>query len=97
MVHSFVRLFLATALALTLVSVERLYGYLFLESVSWTFSGGAEGARALLGSVAGSVMFITGTTFSITIAVLSFTSTATEKFFPKEKLFAVRRADAWFD
>lgn len=41
---------------------------------NWGYSGGAEGARALLSSVASSTIGVAGTTFSITIAALSLAS-----------------------
>jgi len=40
----------------------------------WVFSGGTEGARAVLSTIAGSVMTVAGVSFSITVAVLSLTS-----------------------
>lgn len=40
----------------------------------WGYSGGAEGARALLGAVASSSIGVAGTIFSITIAALSLAS-----------------------
>lgn len=40
----------------------------------WLYSGGPEGARAVLAVVAGSVMSTAGVTFSITIAVLTMAS-----------------------
>lgn len=45
-----------------------------LSSGSWGYSGGAEGARALLSTVASSTIGVAGTTFSITIAALSLAS-----------------------
>jgi uncharacterized membrane protein len=45
-----------------------------LREQGWLYSGGAEGARAVLSTIAGSVMTVAGTTFSITIAVLSLAS-----------------------
>lgn len=45
-----------------------------LSSSSWGYSGGAEGARALLSAVASSTIGVAGTTFSITIAALSLAS-----------------------
>ncbi|KQT15348.1 formate C-acetyltransferase glycine radical [Methylobacterium sp. Leaf399] len=41
---------------------------------NWGYSGGAQGARALLSAVASSVIGVAGTTFSITIAALSLAS-----------------------
>ena len=40
----------------------------------WTFTGGAEGASALLGTVAGSMITIAGVVFSMTLVALSLTS-----------------------
>jgi uncharacterized membrane protein len=44
------------------------------ENVWWQFDGGADGARALLSTVAGSVITVAGTVFSITIAALTLAS-----------------------
>lgn len=41
---------------------------------NWSYSGGAEGARALLSAVASSTIGVAGTTFSITIAALTLAS-----------------------
>lgn len=41
---------------------------------NWGYSGGAEGARALLSAVASTTIGVAGTTFSITIAALSLAS-----------------------
>lgn len=41
---------------------------------NWGWSGGAEGARALLSAVASSTIGVAGTTFSITIAALTLAS-----------------------
>lgn len=41
---------------------------------NWGYSGGAEGARALLSAVASSTIGVAGTTFSITIAALTLAS-----------------------
>jgi uncharacterized membrane protein len=40
----------------------------------WTFSGGAEGASNLLGTIAGSMITIAGVVFSMTLVALSLTS-----------------------
>lgn len=66
---------IAAGLALTAVWLDRtaLAGYDFTSS-SWGYSGGADGARALLGAVASSTIGVAGTTFSITIAALSLAS-----------------------
>ncbi len=61
-----------TALALALVQVDRsgIIPQALIES-QWLYSGGATGARTLLGSVASSTISTAGTIFSITIAALS--------------------------
>jgi uncharacterized membrane protein len=45
-----------------------------LRQMKWVYSGGAEGARAALSVIGGSVITVAATTFSITIAVLSLAS-----------------------
>ncbi|WP_156453586.1 DUF2254 family protein, partial [Methylobacterium sp. CCH5-D2] len=43
-------------------------------NADWGWTGGAEGARALLSAVASSTIGVAGTTFSITIAALTLAS-----------------------
>jgi uncharacterized membrane protein len=63
----------AVALAYAMVQVDaRATG--LTERLGWVYSGGPEGARAVLSVVAGSVMSTAGVTFSITIAALSLAS-----------------------
>jgi len=66
----------AVAVALALVSVavdESLTEWLALNW-GWTFTGGAEGASALLGIVAGSMITVAGVVFSMTLVTLSLAS-----------------------
>ena len=42
--------------------------------LKWLYSGGPEGARSVLSTIAGSVVTVAGTTFSITIAALTLAS-----------------------
>lgn len=42
--------------------------------LSWLYGGGPEGARSVLSTIAGSVVTVAGTTFSITIAALTLAS-----------------------
>ena len=58
--------------ALGMVAVDRS-GVVpqWLINSPWIYSGGAEGARTLLGTVASSTIGVAGTVFSITIAALS--------------------------
>ncbi|MDX1933892.1 MAG: DUF2254 domain-containing protein [Capsulimonadales bacterium] len=60
-------------LAVVLILLDERIEDNYLHRFAWIFSGGAEGARALLSTVAGSVIGVAGTTFTITIAVLSLT------------------------
>ncbi|MCG5502004.1 DUF2254 domain-containing protein, partial [Ectothiorhodospira lacustris] len=43
-------------------------------NLGWTFKGGAEGASAVLGIIAGSMITIAGVVFSMTLVALSLTS-----------------------
>jgi uncharacterized membrane protein len=63
---------LSIVLALGLVSLDK--GGLvpdWMVNSPWLYSGGATGARTLLGAVAASTIGVAGTVFSITIAALS--------------------------
>jgi uncharacterized membrane protein len=46
-----------------------------IETYAWSYTGGAEGARTLLSTVAGSMITTAGTVFSITIVALTLAST----------------------
>ena len=46
-----------------------------IESIPGIYSGGAEGARAVLATIAGSTITVTGVSFSITIVALTLAST----------------------
>lgn len=61
-------------LAFGLVALDRRLPRNFADEVAWVYSGGPEGARGLLSAVAGSVISVAGTTFSITVAALSLAS-----------------------
>ncbi len=70
--------FLPTVLALLAVLLS--FGCLALDErvqptvlnfQGWVYSGGPEGARAVLATIAGSIITVAATTFSVTIAVLS--------------------------
>jgi len=63
---------LAIVLALGLVSLDKS-GVVpdWMVNGPWLYSGGAPGARTLLGAVAASTIGVAGTVFSITIAALS--------------------------
>lgn len=45
-----------------------------IEELGWTYAGGPEGARTLLSTVAGSMITVAGTVFSITIVAMTLAS-----------------------
>ncbi|PLY48224.1 hypothetical protein CSZ94_01145 [Janthinobacterium sp. ROICE36] len=61
---------LAVALAMSAVALDKAAG----QRLDWSYSGGAEGASQLLGTVAGSMIAIAGTVFSLTLVALSLAS-----------------------
>ena len=65
---------LAAVLALGAVELDESATDDWLVSLGWTYSGGAEGASLLLSTVAGSMIAIAGTVFSMTLVVLSLAS-----------------------
>jgi uncharacterized membrane protein len=64
----------AVALALSVVAVDKAVGDDWLQNLGFSYSGGAEGASLLLGTVAGSMIAIAGTVFSMTLVALSLAS-----------------------
>ena len=60
----------AIALAFTMLNFDRAGYYGPLEKWGWIYTGGANGAREVLSSVAGSVISVAATAFSITIVAL---------------------------
>lgn len=71
---------LAIALAFGMLALDRAGYYGPIEKWGWIYTGGAEGARSVLSSVAGSVITVAGTVFSITIVALQL---ATSNFGPR--------------
>ena len=65
---------LAVALAVSAVELDKSNAEGWLQSLGWIYSGGAEGASLLLGTVAGSMIAIAGTVFSMTLVALSLAS-----------------------
>lgn len=61
---------IAIALAFTMLNLDRAGFYGPLEKWGWIYAGGANGAREVLSSVAGSVISVAATAFSITIVAL---------------------------
>jgi uncharacterized membrane protein len=65
---------LAAALAASAVGLDKAVAGDLLQRIGWSYSGGAEGASLLLGTVAGSMIAIAGTVFSMTLVALSLAS-----------------------
>lgn len=61
--------------ALLMTEIDSKLDQSAIEELAFIFTGGPEGARSVLAAIAASVLGVAGTTFSITIAVLSLTST----------------------
>lgn len=64
----------AILLAIGMIELDHAVPDGAMKQLGWAYSGGPEGARAVLATVAGSVMSTAGVTFSITIAALSLAS-----------------------
>lgn len=65
---------LAAALAVSAVELDKAVTGDWLQRLGWSYSGGAAGASLLLGTVAGSMIAIAGTVFSMTLVALSLAS-----------------------
>ncbi|MBD1835321.1 DUF2254 domain-containing protein [Cyanobacteria bacterium FACHB-472] len=65
---------IAIALAFGMLSLDRAGKSGPLESLGWIYTGGPDGARTLLSAVAGSMITVAGTAFSITIVALTLAS-----------------------
>lgn len=63
----------ATALAFASVSIDQSLTGSWVEN-GWIYTGGPEGARAVLSVIAGSMMTVAGVVFSITIVALTLAS-----------------------
>ena len=64
----------AVALSFASIEADTRFRDNMLREQGWVYTGGAEGARAVLSVIAGSIITVAGTTFSITIAALSLAS-----------------------
>ena len=69
-----VLLLAAAGAAFGLTALDHRLGEKTLDGMSWVYGGGPEGARSVLLAIASSILGVAGTTFAITIAVLSLTS-----------------------
>jgi uncharacterized membrane protein len=64
----------SVVLAYFMVSVDRHYSHELPAALSWAYTGGAEGASAVLGTIAGSMITLAGVVFSLTLVALSLAS-----------------------
>ena len=64
----------AVALAFGSVALDESVPAQWLRAQTWAYTGGAEGASAVLGTVAGSMITIAGVVFSLTLVALSLAS-----------------------
>ncbi len=64
----------AVALAFVSVTVDTSVTRWLTLNLGWTFTGGAEGASAVLGIIAGSMITVAGVVFSMTLVTLSLAS-----------------------
>lgn len=68
------------ALSIGMVQLDRSTGKEFIDQLSWIYTGGPDGARQVLSTIAGSMMTVAGVTFSITIVALTL---ASQQFGPR--------------
>ena len=67
-------LLLSIGLALLTLYLDHEERYEAFKKLSWAWTGGASAAREMLSTIAGSMMTVTGITFSITIVTLTLAS-----------------------
>lgn len=64
----------AVALSFVTVALDQAATQKWLRKLDWVYSGGAEGASAVLQTIAGSMITIAGVVFSLTLVALSLAS-----------------------
>jgi uncharacterized membrane protein len=72
--------FAAVVLSIGVIQLDRAVTATVLDRLSWVYTGGPEGARAVLSTIAGSMITVAGVTFSITIVALPL---ASQQFGPR--------------
>lgn len=70
----------AVLLSLGMIELDRAVTPRLLDRLSWVYTGGPEGARAVLSTIAASMITVAGVTFSITIVALTL---ASQQFGPR--------------
>ncbi|WGV23449.1 DUF2254 domain-containing protein [Halotia branconii] len=63
----------AVILAFVMITLDRTIGF---DGLSWIYTGGPDGARAVLSAIAGSMVSVAATAFSITIVALQLASSS---------------------
>lgn len=71
---------LAAGLSVAMIHLDEVLTPTFIDTLSWVYAGGPEGARAVLSTIAGSMITVAGVTFSITIVALTL---ASQQFGPR--------------
>jgi uncharacterized membrane protein len=70
----------AVVLSFGMIQLDEAVTAALLDRLSWVYTGGPEGARAVLSTIAGSMITVAGVTFSITIVALTL---ASQQFGPR--------------
>jgi uncharacterized membrane protein len=70
----------AVALSFGVIQLDRALAAKLIDQLSWVYTGGPEGARAVLSTIASSMITVAGVTFSITIVALTL---ASQQFGPR--------------
>ena len=70
----------AVALSVGMIQLDEAAPASLLDRLSWVYTGGPEGARAVLSTIAASMITVAGVTFSITIVALTL---ASQQFGPR--------------
>jgi uncharacterized membrane protein len=70
----------AVGLSVAMIQLDEAATASLLDQLSWVYTGGPEGARAVLSTIAASMITVAGVTFSITIVALTL---ASQQFGPR--------------
>ena len=70
----------AVVFSIVMIDLDEALTAQFLSRLSWVYAGGPEGARAVLSTIAASMITVAGVTFSITIVALTL---ASQQFGPR--------------
>jgi uncharacterized membrane protein len=70
----------AVGLSVAMIQLDEAATAGLLDRLSWVYTGGPEGARAVLSTIAASMITVAGVTFSITIVALTL---AAQQFGPR--------------